>query len=66
MNNWLRGISLFILLVVLHLPASAHAQEMKISLSFQSANIETVMQEIKRQTQYDFVYNAQQVDLSGK
>lgn len=66
MNNWLRGISLFILLVMLHLPASAHAQEMKISLSFQSANIETVMQEIKRQTQYDFVYNAQQVDLSGK
>lgn len=62
----IRGITVFLLVWAVNLPARASAQGRSLSLFFENADLETVMQEIKRQTQYDFVYNAQQIDFNDK
>lgn len=54
------------LLIAVYLPVSAMAQNIRISLSFESAELETIMQEIKQQTQYDFIYNVEQINLKEK
>lgn len=58
----------FIVLLALmaFLPAYAWADEVKVKLSFQDAALPVILKEIKQQTGYDFMYNAQEIDVNKK
>ena len=58
----------FIVLLALmaFLPAYAWADEVKVKLSFQDAALPVILKEIKQQTGYDFMYNAQEIDVKKK
>lgn len=53
-------------LVVGTVQASAAGQSVKLNLSFVNADFKTVMNEIKRQSNYDFVYNADEINDNFK
>ena len=46
--------------------AASTQQITKVSLSYQSAEIKTVLKSIKAQTEFDFVYNAREIDDKSK
>ena len=64
--TWLKYTVVLVFICGLNLHAAGFSQNVKVNLQFQNADIRTVMKEIKRQTQYDFVYNSSQVDLYKK
>lgn len=46
--------------------AASTQQITKVSLSYESADIKTVLKSIKAQTEFDFVYNAREIDDRSK
>ena len=48
------------------LSANAMTDEKKLNLSFKNTPLPQVLKEIKRQTLYDFMYNAQEIDIDQR
>lgn len=46
------------------LPAGASGQKGKLNLLFENTNLKEVLNEIKVQSQFDFIYNAKEIDAS--
>lgn len=55
-----------LLLTTTHLSAEPLLQAERVSLSFKNAEIRTVLKSIKKQTNYDFFYNAKEVNDKTK
>ena len=65
--KWQAGRLFFVLLALaVLLPAHAMADEVKVSLSLKNVGLPTILKEIKAQTGYDFMYNAQEIDTEKK
>ena len=65
--KWQAGRFFFVLLALaVLLPAHAMADEVKVSLSLKNVGLPTILKEIKAQTGYDFMYNAQEIDTEKK
>lgn len=47
-------------------PATVMADEVKLNLSFKNADLPTILKEIKKQSNYDFMYNAKDFDADQK
>lgn len=64
LKTWigLKFIILFSLLCTSQVMAQNNADKSNITLSVNNVNIRTVLKEIKKQTNYDFVYNSKEVD----
>lgn len=61
-----KGKCIFLLLLFF-LPFSAMAQEnVKVSLSLKNEALQNILKEIKKQTNYDFMYNADELDVDKK
>lgn len=57
----------FLLLLLFCLSFSAMAQEsVKVSLSLKDAALQSILKEIKKQANYDFMYNAEELDVAKK
>ena len=65
-NNRVGRILLVLLALTVFSPAYAVADDVKVSLSLQQVDLPTILKEIKNQTGYDFMYNAQEINVSKK
>lgn len=66
MSGFLKYALAVAFLVVGTVQASAAGQNVKLNLSFVNADFKTVMNEIKKQSSYDFVYNADEINDNFK
>lgn len=57
--------SLFMLMFCMNLWANSHAQEIQMSIDVRNGNIREVIDAIKAQSDYTFVYNAEELNLIG-
>ena len=55
-----------LLVVAMLLPAYAMADDVKVTLSLKDATLPVILKEIKQQTGYDCMYNAQEIDTEKK
>lgn len=65
-SNQVGRMAFVLLVMVLLLPAYVMADDVKVKLSFQDAALSVILKEIKQQTGYDFMYNAQEIDMNKK
>ena len=65
-SNQVGRMAFVLLVMVLLLPAYVMADDVKVKLSFQDAALPVILKEIKQQTGYDFMYNAQEIDVNKK
>ena len=55
-----------LLVAVMLLPAYAMADDVKVTLSMKEVALPSILKEIKQQTGYDFMYNAQEIDVNKR
>jgi TonB-linked SusC/RagA family outer membrane protein len=57
-------IRFLVIFLVLHLPAYAYGQERKISMDLQQVSVDRVIEEIRRKSEYSFLYRSDLFDGS--
>ncbi len=62
----MRLICLFVLVALVQVSASSYSQNSKLNLFGQNLTIEQVFDDIENQSEFSFIYNLKQVDLSKK
>ena len=65
-RNWMRILLLCLGFVCGVWAKEAYAQNEKLNLSFKNVELKNILEEIKSHTDYDFIYNIKEVDVSQK
>lgn len=63
---FMKFIILFTIICTFQSFASTYAQKVKINLEMTDVNIRNILQEIKSQTEFDFVYNSEEINSLSK